>query len=73
MDTSELVEIGDIGDLMPLDDFKDACESGMFIDYDGFGELATEDKTSKIYITPSMLRTGFKIPGWCTHVLWFNR
>lgn len=31
---------------MTLQEFKDAVESGCFIDYDGIGYLATADKES---------------------------
>lgn len=65
-------DLPDHGDLIELDEFKDAVNCGAFIDYDGFGELATREKTSKIHIRPSDV-DDFKFPGWCTHVLWFNR
>lgn len=60
------------GYLLTLEDFKNAVNCGAFIDYDGFGELATESRTSEVRIRPSEV-DDYKFPGWCTHILWFNR
>lgn len=57
---------------MPLGEFLQAVECNAFIDYDGFGELATETHCSDIEIYPSQVKeTAF--PDWCTHIVWYNR
>ena len=64
--------IPDYGDLMTVQDFIDACESGLFIDYDGHGYYATTDGMSSVMVRPSMIKAGGFVTGW-THVVWFNR
>jgi hypothetical protein len=51
-----------------------AVDSAGFIDYDGFGYLATATETSNITIYPSDI-TCFKVklPDWATHIIWYNR
>lgn len=59
---------------MTWEDFLDSCESGSFIDYDGFGELATATHVSEIQVSPSSaLRSTYKRPAWSTHVVWYNK
>ncbi len=59
------------GDLMTVSEFREHCESGMFIDYDGHGYPATEKQMDGgVTIRPSS-RT--LIPEWATHIVWFNR
>lgn len=58
--------------LMTWDEFAQAVQAGGFIDYDGFGELATEDKVSNVVIYPSIVKD-FKRPAWATHVSWYNK
>ena len=58
--------------IMPLQDWLKAVEHGSFIDYDGFGELATKDQVSNIKISPSDAKI-FKFPDWCTHIAWYNK
>lgn len=64
--------IGTNGDLMPLQEFIECVEWGGFIDYDGWGYLATETGKSDIVIYPSEVE-GYVLPEWCTHVLWYNK
>jgi len=66
-------KIPDYGDLIPLEEFIEDVKSGTFIDYDGFGEMATENETSGVSIKPSQIHKGYNFPEWCTHILWFNR
>lgn len=62
------------GDLMTKQDFVDACRSGALIDYDGFGDLATETHhCSDFRVYPSQCRLSGGWPKWATHVLWYNR
>jgi hypothetical protein len=58
------------GDVMTVEDFKEACESGGFIDYDGFGNPAKDGKASEQRIFPS--QRGL-IPADATHIVWYNR
>ena len=62
----------DIGDLFTFEDFKSNCESGGFIDYDGFGYYATATEQSDIEIRPSHLKRN-KYRNEFTHVMWYNR
>lgn len=66
--------IPDFGDKMTLEDFIESCENGMFIDYDGSGYYATEDKMSNFPICPSDVIDDEVIEGYgFTHVVWFNK
>ena len=77
-----MAELDNIGDHMPIDEFLNCCRTTCFIDYDGFGNLATADKESNVGIKPSMyyvkrggviIRTSRKLPKWATHIVWYNR
>lgn len=61
-----------IGDLMTIEEFADCCHSGGFIDYDGSGNYATEDKESNISIYPSDIIAD-KYRKDFTHVVWYNK
>jgi len=61
------------GDLFTIREFIEYCDIGGFIDYDGFGHLATADKESTVDIIPSEVRKTITLNPWATHVLWFNR
>jgi hypothetical protein len=66
--------IPDYGDHMTWEHFKECVDSGGFIDYDGYGDLATADQCSNVTISPSKLSDGkWKRPEWATHVVWYNR
>jgi hypothetical protein len=65
-------KIPNYGHHMTMEYFKSCCEFGLFIDYDGFGEYATEDLVSNKKIRPSDLKTGRLLCGF-THVVWYNR
>jgi hypothetical protein len=59
--------------VMTVEEFKEDCASGGFIDYDGFGYPAKDGKTAsggehRVY--PS--ERG-KIPADATHIVWYNR
>jgi hypothetical protein len=60
------------GDLIPLQEWIDCVKCGGFIDYDGYGELATETQTSNIMISPSEYKN-YDFPDWVTHIMWYNR
>jgi len=64
--------------VMTREEFIGCVECGDFIDYDGFGEFATEteklDLGQDAWLWPSMLdNPKFKWPEWATHVVWYNR
>lgn len=59
-------------ELMTREEFIELVGSGFFIDYDGFGELATSNQVSDITIHPSDV-LGYNWPVWATHVVWYNR
>lgn len=67
--------IPDYGDHMTWEHFAEAVEDGSFIDYDGYGDLATADQCSDITVSPSKLAKGsnWKKPAWASHVVWYNR
>jgi len=60
----------DYGHVMTVEEFKNDCAAGGFIDYDGFGQPVKDNKAAKIYIKPSALE---EIPQEATHIVWFNR
>lgn len=60
------------GDLILLEDFVESCKNGWFIDYDGSGNYATENKQTDITICPSDVIDG-KYRKDFTHVMWYNR
>ena len=76
----KFIPIDDFGDLIELEDFKKSVAQGSFIDYDGYGYLATSKfpspdvdiKYCKVAIHPSQVKD-FVFPEWCTHICWFNR
>jgi hypothetical protein len=56
------------------EEFKESCEGGNFIDYDGYGEFATDKQVSNISVLPSEANDPqFEKPNWATHVVWYNR
>lgn len=59
--------------IMTREDFIEQVGQLFFIDYDGFGELATATQCSNIYIKPSDIENNFVFPEWATHVVWYNR
>lgn len=70
--TGSYKEVPDYGDHMTLEEFRENVECGGFIDYDGFGHLATATQESDVRIYPSDLKT-MKIDVKYTHVVWYNR
>jgi hypothetical protein len=58
-------------DVYTIDEFKEHCESGGFIDYDGFGHPVKDSKCDPSFIVkPSEIEN---IPVDATHVVWYNR
>ena len=65
----------DYGDLITREAFTESVTSGIFIDYDGYGYLATEEGyVQLILVHPSeWQQLNKRAPQEFTHVLWFNR
>lgn len=69
----KLENLPDYGSHMTLSDFIECCKIGpLFTDYDGFGNYATKDKMSDIYVLPSDITMGIYRKDF-THVVWFNK
>jgi hypothetical protein len=58
--------------LMTREEFMNDVETNSLIDYDGFGEFATETEVSDIPVSPSEVKN-IKWPDWATHVCWYNK
>ena len=66
--------ISESGDHMTIEEWLSGVECGGFIDYDGFGELATKDMVSDVIIYPSDVTEGERvIDPQFTHIVWYNR
>lgn len=68
----ELSDIPEHGDVMTLNEFKNACKNGGFIDYDGYGKYVVDDKMTNVYIYPSDV-INKSIRYELNKVIWFNR
>lgn len=62
-------------DHMTIEEWKEACDDGMFIDYDGWGDFATETECSNLSVSPSdyYKNPDWNPPSWATHIVWYNR
>ncbi len=72
------VEFGPIGQddyYVTWEAFVETCQSGGFVNDDGFGELATADRqVSNTRVHPSdALDPSYSRPAWATHVCWYNK
>lgn len=64
-------EIADDDDVYSVKDFKDAVAQGVFVDYDGFGSPAKNNKTCRsVIVLPSQVD---RIPHDATHIVWYNK
>ena len=72
--TPKLKEAGEfeLECLMTFEEFKDCCESGGFIDYDGSGRYGNATHESNIPIYPSDIMSG-EFRNDFTHVYWYNK
>lgn len=57
-------------ELMTVEEFIQSCESGVFNDYDGFGNPV---KAGFVADLPIYALDRDHIPADATHILWFNR
>lgn len=64
----------EFADLMTIEEFQECCESGGFIDDDGFGLYSDGKRESNIGAYPSMFEAGLiaRRPEF-THVSWYNK
>ena len=67
-----LEPIDDIGDLMTIEHFENACTSGSFVNSDGSGVYAFEDEQTRVDARPSSFKQG-DINRLFTHVMWYNK
>lgn len=65
-------EIPDYCDLFEVNEFKEMCESGEFVDTDGSGYYAFSDKMTRVPARPSAFRNDLTEKQF-THVAWFNK
>jgi hypothetical protein len=68
----EVTDIPDHGDVMTLNQFKNICRNGGFIDYDGFGHYLDGDKMTDIIILPSDVKHK-SLRHELNRIIWFNR
>jgi hypothetical protein len=67
-------DLPEYADLMPVTEWLASVRQGGFIDYDGYGSLATEQYTCPVNISPSDITVfHVTIPAWATHIAWYNR
>lgn len=59
--------------LMTVETFANSVKNGRFIDYDGFGELATETHKLGGEVIPSSFNLERAKAKGATHVVWYNR
>ncbi len=70
--STKMEPIPDYGEHMTLYEWYNCVHSGLFIDDDGYGCLATKDEMSQQRINPSDLGNREIEPKY-THIVWFNR
>lgn len=70
----EWEDIPDYGDHMTLTEWKSCVKSGGFIDYDGFGNYASNNQMSNITLSPSDYHNKRMVRNSnFTHIVWFNK
>ena len=72
----ELVDdLPDYGDLIPIEEFKECVEYGMFTDYDGCGNWSNGEKMTKGFgdRVCDLDSIDQAIEFGVTHVMWFNK
>lgn len=61
----------DEDDVYTVTEFRNLCQRGSFIDYDGFGHPVRNNLAdAEVVIKPSRVD---EIPETATHVVWYNR
>jgi len=61
------------GDCMTIEEWESNCRTRSFIDSDGSGYFAKNEKRSNVTASPSSVTRGDSPPDWATHVVWFNK
>ena len=63
--------------LMTINSWMEGVRSGLFVDYDGYGDLATANHKSNLEIVPSTVTNNknknWTPPDWATHICWYNK
>ena len=66
---SEILDPDDC--VMTVQEFRDNCECGGFIDYDGFGHPVCGGRVDRgVTILPSKVK---EIPRTASHIVWYNK
>ena len=65
-------KIPDYGDVFTMGDFVNACQIGAFINYDGYGQYATDKIMFRDMILPSHVTKRNNVKNY-PYVVWFNR
>jgi hypothetical protein len=63
--------LAEYGDFIPINQFLEDVESGLFMDCDGYGQWATLDGMGE-YLG-SVDEIFGKLPEGATHVMWYNK
>ena len=64
----------DSGYILTIKEWTDMVDIGAFVDYNGYGYLATDFEESNIKILPSQAIDGrYTFPEWATNVIWYSR
>lgn len=59
-------------DVYTIEEFREYCESGGFVDYDGYGHPVKDEMCDPdIFVSPSSYAKD--IPADATHIVWYNR
>lgn len=58
------------GDLFTVDEFRNMCKMGAFIDYDGYGHPVRDNLVNN---DEAVVPSKMNIPDDATHIIWFNR
>lgn len=68
---TNLYGCGDGPDVYTVAEFRECCDCGAFIDYDGFGQPIKNNMiNTAITVIPSKVN---EIPEDATHIVWYNR
>lgn len=76
---AEQEPVPDYGDLMTVESFVENVGYGMFIDYDGHGDFATESHIWNVVVYPSDVTQNPKqflarcAEHGVTHICWYNK
>ena len=58
--------------IIPIQEFVDACLTGLYIDYDGYGEIIVDNINGDTIYPSEVNAYGWEAPTGVTHVQWYN-